>query len=423
MEVYKFGGASVKDAASIKNAASVLTRTGPHPRLLLVISAMGKTTNLLEQITDACMAQQEHLPALLKQFEDYHTGICKELFPLAHPVFQTLNNLFAECQWAIEEALTGNYDYTYDQIVGYGELLSSAIFTAYLQLLGMPATLLDARDYIITDDTYREGKVQWEESETRIKKLAAHFPEGICVTQGFIGATSENHTTTLGREGSDYTAAIFAYGLHAVRMTIWKDVPGVLNADPRYFNHPQVLPHLSYQDTIELAYYGATVIHPKTLKPLQNRGIPFFVKSFHEPLAPGTAIDEKADEQHSPCFILKKNQVLLSIIPRDFSFIVEDNLSEMYALLSRFRIKVNMMQHSAVSFTICVDESSHVLTSFVEAMNEKYKILYNTGLELVSVRYYNRESISRIEQHISVLLEQRSRHTYQAVIRGRVKNL
>jgi aspartate kinase len=422
MEVYKFGGASVKDAHSVKNAASILSHASETSNYLVVISAMGKTTNHLEQVVDAYLSSSSSLPSLLKDLEENHHSICKDLFPEKHPVFEKLNNLFAELQWNLEEQPEQDRDYVYDQVVSYGELFSTLIFCEYLNHQGLPAIWIDARDFIKTDETYREGKVDWEETQKQVTTYFTNKQDRIWITQGFIGSTSQNTTTTLGREGSDYSAAIFAYCLGAEKVTIWKDVPGVLNADPRYFSEAIVLPHLSYQDTIELAYYGASVIHPKTLKPLQNKGIPFFVKSFTHPDLPGTTIDDKADIMHQPCFILKKNQVLLSLFPRDFSFIVEDNLSEIYRLLSECRVKVNVMQNSALSLTICSDDSPSLFQQLIPTLSQKYKTLYNRDLELITIRYYNRESIESINPRGEILLEQRSRHTFQAVIRAHAKN-
>lgn len=421
MEVYKFGGASVKDARSVENAASILSNAPVAAKYLVVVSAMGKTTNLLENVVDAYFSSNSSLPVLLKEFEGNHFAICKDLFPENHPVFEKLNNLFAELQWNLEEQPEQDRDYVYDQVVCYGELVSTLIFCEYIQHKGIHAVWLDARDCIKTDETYREGKVDWEETQKRTIAFFAGKSDRIWITQGFIGSTSQNTTTTLGREGSDYSAAIFAYCLGADKVTIWKDVPGVLNADPRYFSEAVVLPHLSYQDTIELAYYGASVIHPKTLKPLQNKGIPFYVKSFANPDLPGTTIDDKADTMHQACFILKKKQVLLSLFPRDFSFIVEDNLSEIYGLLSECRVKVNVMQNSALSLTICSDESPALFEKLVPTLSKKYKTLYNTGLELITIRYYNRDSLESINSRGEILLEQRSRHTFQAVLRNTVE--
>jgi aspartate kinase len=331
MKIFKFGGASVKDANAVKNVASILTRF-PNEKIIVVISAMGKTTNALERLTDAFFYKKEDTAAVLSEVKDYHLSILNELFPdPSHSVYTEIHNSFVELEWALEDDPTHNYDCEYDQIVSMGELISTRIVAAYLNQSEVKCQWRDVRDFIKTDNTYREGKVDWAETEKCIQELLpASFrnENKIVVTQGFLGVTSENFTTTLGREGSDYTAAIMAYCTNAESVTIWKDVPGVLNADPKWFDQTVLIPQLTYQDAIELTYYGATVIHPKTIKPLQNKKIPLYVRSFVEPEKEGTKIHKTNSALPTPCFIFKVNQVLLSISPKDFSFIVEENLGD-----------------------------------------------------------------------------------------------
>lgn len=422
MHVFKFGGASVKDAAAVKNVAAILGRF-PGQNLLVVISAMGKTTNALERLTDAFFYKKENPGDVLHEIRDYHFGIVKELFPdPQHPVYDELHNTFVELEWAVEDEPTHGYDWEYDQIVSLGEIISTKIVHAYLASCGMPAQWVDVRDYIKTDDTYREGKVDWELTGKLIREgLLPELQQQngvIKITQGFLGVTSENFNTTLGREGSDYTAAILAWCTDAEDVTIWKDVPGVLNADPKWFDDTQLISQLSYHDAIELAYYGATVIHPKTIKPLQNKKIPLYVRSFVQPDAPGTAIREEQAPLPIPCFIFKVNQVLLSISPKDFSFIVEENLSDIFNTFSEAGIKINTMQNSAISFSVCIDSNERKLPELVKQLQQDYRVLYNEGLELVTIRYYNQETIERVTVGKQILLEVKSRYTTQMVMKN-----
>lgn len=416
IEVYKFGGASIKDAASIKNVASIIANK--NTPVLVVISALGKTTNALEKLTKAFFKGEETVEALLDEIKRSHFSLLLELFENEeHPVFDDVSNAFVEIHWILEDE-PFDYDYTYDQIVSIGELVSTKIVSHYLRNMGIENNWEDARNYIQTDNTYREGNVYWEKTEQLIKeRLAPMLEHRTVVTQGFIGNTSENFTTTLGREGSDYSAAIFAFCLKAERVTIWKDVPGVLNADPKWFDNTQLIHHLNYLDATELSYYGATVIHPKTIKPLQNANIPLYVRSFIQPENEGTRIDNKENTLEVPSFIFKINQVLISIIPKDFSFIIEENLSDIFDLLYRHRVKVNTMQNSAISFSISVDGDQDKLPKLIAELSANYKVKYNEGLELVTIRYYNQETLDRVTVNKKVLLEVRSRNTCQMVMR------
>jgi aspartate kinase len=420
MKVFKFGGASVKDAGAVKNVAAIVKRFSGQ-QLVVVVSAMAKTTNNLERLTDAFFFRREDLQAIFAEIRDFHFRIISELFPdPAHPVYAQVENDFVELQWAIEDEPTYSYNHEYDQIVCMGEVISTRIVAAYLQEAGITCEWLDARGIIQTDNSYREGKVDFELTHQRAAQelLPALHKSKVVVTQGFLGGTSENFTTTLGREGSDYTAAILAYSTDAESVTIWKDVPGVLNADPKWFNNTQLLGELTYQDAIELAYYGATVIHPKTIKPLQNKNIPLYVKSFVNPEAKGTVISNSNKHLPIPSFIFKVNQMLVTISPRDFSFIAEEGLSRIFALFHRHGVKSHVMQLSAISFSVCVDMDEKKVEPLISELQKEYKVLYNENVELVTIRYYDQSTIDRVCINKQVLLEQKSRYTVQLVVRN-----
>ncbi len=420
MQVFKFGGASVKDADGIKNVAEVLKQF-PKKKLCVVISAMGKTTNALERLTKAFFYKTENAEKILEEIKQAHYTICKNLFTNpSHSIYTDLENTFVELHWSIEDEPTHSYDFEYDQIVSIGEVVSTKIVSAYLNDIGITNKWMDARGLIQTDNTYREGKVDFELTEALVKtqiepQLISH---GIIVTQGFIGGTSENFTTTLGREGSDYTASILAYCLNATNVTIWKDVPGVLNADPKWFTKTKKIDELTYQDAIELTYYGATVIHPKTIKPLQNKQIPLYVKSFLNPMESGTVIKDGENRLNIPSYIFKVNQVLISIQPKDFSFIAEDNLSDIFELFSKHGVKINLMQLSAISFSVCCDDDAEKIKLLVTELQQTFKVLYNSDLELMTVRYYTPETIDLLTKNKLILLEQKSRFTVQMVMKN-----
>lgn len=425
MKVFKFGGASVKDAGAVKNVATILKQY-PDQNIVVVLSAMGKTTNALERLTNAYFfseeiktGETENATTVLEEIKKYHFDIIEQLFSdKNHSIYNEINNAFVELDWAIEEPPTHSYDHVYDQIVSIGEIVSTKIVNAYLNQAGIKSKWRDVRDFIQTDNTYREGNVDWELTQRLSQALANS--QGIIVTQGFIGGTSENFTTTLGREGSDYTAAIIAFTSNAESVTIWKDVPGVLNADPKWFAETKKIEHLSYHDAIELAYYGATVIHPKTIKPLQNKKIPLYVKSFLNPEEAGTIINEDQSSLPLPCFIFKVDQVLISISPKDFSFIVEENFSAIYKLFAEKQVKINMMQNSAISFSVCIDNDAHKLPDLIKTLQKEYRVLYNENLELITIRYYDQATIDRVTIDKKVLLEVKSRYTVQLVAQNNI---
>lgn len=420
MKVFKFGGASVKDAKAVKNVGEIM-RMFPSEKIAVVISAMGKTTNAMEKLTNAYYKKTEDAIAVLNEIKKYHFDIIDELFTnKSHLIYTEIHNTFAEIEWVLEDTPTHPFDHEYDQIVSMGEIISTKIVSAYLNEYGVKNVWVDARDFIKTDDTYREGKVNWKETERLAKQaISENFnSNNIIITQGFIGCTSENFTTTLGREGSDYTAAIIAYCTNAESVTIWKDVPGVLNADPKWFDDTRLIPQLNYLDAIELAYYGATVIHPKTIKPLQNKNINLFVRSFISPKEKGTVINNEYNKLPTPCFIFKIDQVLVSILPKDFSFIAENNLEGIFNIFHSCEVKINTMQNSAISFSVCMDKNSEKLDKLINKLQEHYKVLYNTGLELITIRHYNDETIRRVCINKEVLLEAKSRNTVQLVVKS-----
>jgi len=420
MQVFKFGGASVKDAAGVKNLTKIVQKY-PSTQLLIVISAMGKMTNKLEELTWAYVSGDEKAHQLFEEIKTFHFEIINSLFEdQNNPIYDDVANTFVEIEWLLEEEANDSAAYLYDQIVSIGELVSTKIVAAYLNLSGTFTIWADARSYIKTDNSYRDANVIWDKTTIEIQKhLPSYLNKGIVVTQGFIGATSENFTSTLGREGSDYSAAIFCSCLNAESMTIWKDVPGVLNADPKWFDETEKIPELSYHDAIELTYYGATVIHPKTIKPIQNKGIPLYVRSFINPDEVGTAITNTATPLPVASFIFKVNQVLISVFPKDFSFIIEENLSDIFNILHQNKVKVNTMLNSAISFSVSVDNDDAKIKQLIADLSDTFNVKYNKGLELVTIRYYNQQTIDRVTVNKDVLLEVKSRHTCQIVIKDK----
>lgn len=418
IKVFKFGGASIKDEAAIKNMANIL-KSFQGESLLIVVSAMGKTTNALEKVANAYFNKTDDAFALFETIKQSHYALMSKLFPANHDIFSQINDTFIEIEWVIEEEPQDEFDYLYDQIVSIGEMVSSKIVTAYLNDFGLSTTWLDARDAILTDNTYREGRVQWSETERRMqeKVLPKLSQNGFVLTQGFIGGTSENFTTTLGREGSDFTAAIFSYSLNAKSMSIWKDVPGVLTGDPRIFENLTKIDHLSYKEAIEMTYYGAKVIHPKTIKPLQNKNIPLHVKSFENPTAPGTLISEDSEGPYPPVVVVEKNQVLLQIATRDFSFVAEHHLGHLFNTLAKHRIKVNMMQNKAISFSVCVSNRPKRIQALMEELEEDFIVKKEDGLELLTVRHYNQEVITQLVKDKMILAEDRLKDTVQMIVK------
>ncbi|TJZ50588.1 aspartate kinase [Sphingobacterium olei] len=419
MQVFKFGGASVKDAESIKNVTAIISKYKDQ-ELLVVVSAIGKTTDKLVEVTKNYVDQTGDAFVQLHAVKNDHFNILKQLFDTEnHPIFDEIANCFVEVEWILEEEPQDSFDYLFDQIVSLGEILSSKVLAAYCQLSNISAKWVDARDYILTDNTYTEANVDWEKTEDKIRRdIPFILDEHVIITQGFIGSTSENFTTTLGREGSDYSAAIFASCLNVEDITIWKDVPGVLNADPKWFDQTELIPELSYTDAIELTYYGATVIHPKTIKPLQNKKITLNVRSFINPEKNGTKIRTTNQTLPVPSFIFKVNQVFINIQPRDFSFIVEDNLSHIFNLFHQNRIKINMMHNSAISFSVSIDDTGENVWKLLEDLEKRYKVSVASGLELITIRYYNQQTLDRVLVNKEIIRELKDSYTCQMLVRN-----
>ncbi|GAB4258345.1 MAG: aspartate kinase [Vicingaceae bacterium] len=418
MKVYKFGGASVKNAAAVKNVAHVI-QLDDSPKMV-VISAMGKTTNALEKLVNHYYNKEEKATENQLNFiKNFHYDILNELFEdKKHPVFNDVHNTFIEIEWELENPPQRNFDYLYDQIVSVGELLSTKIISHYLNHIGINNLWLDARDFIKTDNTYRNASIDWELTKQLINQTISNKKNTLFITQGFIGSSSENFNTTLGREGSDFSAAILAYCLDAESVTIWKDVPGVLNADPKWFDNTQMLKNISYYEAVELAYYGATIIHPKTIKPLQNKHIPLFVKSFVNPEKEGTLInDNTSQDSLIPSFIFKMNQILISISPKDFSFIIEKHLSHIFNLFDKYQVKINLMQNAAISFSVSVDNDEQKIPALINELTNTYHVKYNENVELVTIRHYNQSTIDRVTENKDILLEQKSRVTTRMVMK------
>ena len=414
-KVFKFGGASVKDAAAIENLHDILRRY-PDERLVVVISAMGKTTNFLERVLHAYHNAPDQVEGLLAELQRQHEDVAERLVPDPGSIVDRIQGLFAQLRARLLMEPSDNYDFDYDQIVSFGELLSTTIISTYLNLTGIPNTWLDARRLVRTDSTYREGRVDWDVTVQQVRDAMSDQEGRVFLTQGFIGGTAENLTTTLGREGSDYSASIMAYALDAESVTIWKDVPGLLNADPKRFPDAVKLDKIPYEEAVELSYYGASIIHPKTLKPLQNKQIPLYVKSFFQPDELGSVITSCSLEERIPSIIVKDHQTLLTVFPRDFSFIAVDNLSELFAIFSQYRIRVNMMQNSAVSFSVCTDAEPQRVQQCVEALQKKYKVKYNEDVELITIRHYDEQTINKVLAGRTAILRQTSRATIQFVI-------
>lgn len=418
MLVFKFGGASVKDAAGVINLTDIVRKYG-HEQLLIVVSAMGKTTNALEKLARAYFNQADDVHEIFDEVKQYHYQIIDQLFKPGHPVYNEVNNTFVEIDWMIEDDPQDDFDFIYDQIVSIGELVATRIVDAYLNLQHIKSTWLDVRGYIHTDNTYREGLVDMDKSCADIQQnIPAMLQKGVVITQGFLGGTSENFTTTLGREGSDYTAAIFAACLGAASVTTWKDVPGILNADPKLFTDTVKFDELTYNEAIEMTYYGATVIHPKTIKPLQNAGIHLLVKPFNNPDGTGTVIKEHAQMAYTrPVIIVKHNQVLLSVSARDYSFISEGHLSDIFSIFAKNHIRINTMQTSALSFSACFNVHEERFEPLLAHLKQNFKIKYNTGLELITIRHYQPGDLHQLIRDKTILLEQHSRNTLQMVVR------
>lgn len=417
MQILKFGGASVKDADGVRNLEKVLNVVGTK-KTLIVISAMGKTTNAMEKVIDHYFNSKHQLQSSIQDVKKYHNAILLDLFENeSHEVFKVVSNLFQELSDFFSRNKSPDYSFVYDQTIGFGELVSTTIVNYYLNHKGVQNSWLDVRELIKTDNYYRDAKVQWEATQSKIS--SAVNGNTLYITQGFLGSDTNNFTTTLGREGSDYTAAIFAYCLNAKSVTIWKDVPGVLNADPRYFENATLLHSLSYEEAIELSYYGASVIHPKTLQPLQRKEIPLFVKSFLNPKNNGTKVGKALElSPKVPCYILRNNQILISVSSLDFSYIVEENISHIFKLLHLHKMKVRSIQNSAISFSVCMENKYDHLEPLILQLKAKYDVKVDLDVKLYTIRHYNAEAIDEIEKNKTVLMKQITPETVQIITKS-----
>lgn len=414
MKIFKFGGASVKDAKGVKNVARVLKHEG-FEKVLIVLSAMGKMTNAFEKIINSYYYKKEDLQQNIEFIRNYHLNIINELFEeKKHPVFLEFEQLLGQLSGFLIENKSTDYNFIYDQLVGFGELLSTKIVSIYLNENGVKNKWIDVREYIETDTNYREAYVNWEQTKSNISELNT---QNLYITQGFLSAANNGKTTSLGREGSDYTAAIFAYCLNAKSVTIWKDVDGVLNADPRFFENARLLQQISYSEAIEMAFYGASVIHPKTLKPLENKNIPLYVRSFYNLDSQGTTVGKGHNLiPEIPCFVLKQHQILVSISALDFSFIVEYNLSDIFKIVHEYKLKVNLIQNSALSFSVCIEDKFNNFQQFLSEIKLKYKVNYFEDVSLYTIRHANNAAIQKIEQQGEVLLKQVTKGTIQVIM-------
>lgn len=416
MRVYKFGGASVKDADGVKNVVHVLKEMG-HQDTLVVISAMGKTTNAMEDVVKHYFSKTESYRSVLQEVEDFHLTIVNDLFEGHHAaVTQQVKALFEQCLTFLANNRSPHNSFVYDQVVSFGELLSTSIVCAYLNHIGIAAEWIDARSCIKTDNYYRSAQLDWNRTHEAIQNQM--HGNVLKVTQGFIGSDDNNFTTTLGREGSDYSAAIFAYCLDATEVTIWKDVPGVLNADPRVFDKTELLHHISYQEAIELAFYGASVIHPKTLQPLQRKEIPLNVKSFLNPKASGTQVGKGVTMiPQVPCYIVKKGLSLLRLSTRDFSFVMEDNISDIFKLLHDHKMTVDLIQNSAISFSVCVNDKYHNMENLLLALRARFEVEHTPDVHLFTIRHFEANSADALLKSYELVLEQRTETTLQLVMK------
>lgn len=419
MIVFKFGGASVKDAEAVRNVAEIL-KGHADQEVVVVVSAMGKTTNALEKVIEEIFAEEGNPETRIREIEQFHAEIIDDLFgKSAGEMYAVSDKIFSYLRQRITSQADNDYPQAYDQLVSVGELLSTKIVSTYLNHVNLANEWLDARKLVITDKNFMEAKVDWEQSDLAIsRQFSKTGNTKLWVTQGFIGGTTDQFITTLGREGSDYSAAIFANILDAEKLVIWKDVPGVLNADPKHFSNTELLPNISYREAVELSYYGASVIHPKTLKPLQNKGIPLEVRSFEDTKAKGTLINENGDsDKLLPSYILKSPQILISISPKDYSFMVEEHLSEVFAQFAKHKVKINIMQNSALSFSASVDGPISKVDPLIKALSGSFRVKFNDDLHLLTIRHYNEQTVNELVKGREILLEQKTRETIRFLIR------
>ena len=422
MKIFKFGGASVNSASAVKNMAHIVQQHLGDEPLAVVVSAMGKSTNMLERLVPG-VADENERQLLRQEIETYHRRTTEALMPTNGDTQTKISRLLAQLDTLATQLTPAptHYNYNYDQVVARGELLSTTIIADYLNHLGINTLWVDARHLLRTDNHHREGRIDWNATSQfchqQLEDALTRKKAQVILTQGFIASADDGSTSTLGREGSDYSASILAYCLNAESVTIWKDVPGFLNADPKFFKDTVKISKIPYNEAIELAYYGASVIHPKTVKPIQNKNIPLYIRSFLTPDSEGSAIgDYMSVDPETPLYIFKNNQILLSITPKDFSFIAEENLQTLFGYLNTLGIKVNMMQNSALSFSICIDHNPMLVGMLTQQLKASFHVRYNEHLQLITIRYYTQEVIDRIVAGRPILLEQRSRTTEQLIV-------
>jgi len=411
-KVFKFGGASLRTAEAIQNVANIV-RLHKDEKLLIVASAMGKTTNALEKLLELATAGKP-FEKEWQQLKDNHTSIARELFPAGHDVFKSIDDQFDKITIGLH--MKGDYDMVYDQVVSLGEVISTIILSSFLSM-EFPVEWIDARKYVRTDSTFREGKVQWSETEKNIAALKSVIEDKIIVTQGFIGSDGNSKTATLGRDGSDYSAAVFASGIGAESVTIWKDVPGVMNADPKRIAGAVAFEELPFKEAAEMTYYGASVIHPKTIKPLANRSIPLYVKNFDNPLLHGTKIHECIVMNLPPLIVFKENQCLISCKVTDYTFIDEERMSAIFQALAKLDVRINLMQNSAISFSFCVDYRESKIKNLINVLSSQFEVYYNTGLTLITIKNYDNKTFNEYKKKEGIVLEQTSRSTLQILIK------
>jgi len=418
MLIFKFGGISVETAEAVKNIANIISNE--KEKLVVVISAMGKMTNKFENLINSYLNKKADLQEKLEIIKQFHLEIIDKLFDNNSEIYTKFAGLLTELEIKLDETPSQDYDYEYDKLIVFGELFSTTIISEYLNLQEINNQFIDIRKSIITDGYFRDGRVIWDETEKNIKANFNFHNTQTYITQGFIASDKKQNSVSLGREGSDFSASILAFCLNAQSVTIWKDVPGILNADPRIFTNTVKIDKLTYKESVELAYYGAQVIHPKTIKPLENKNIPLYVKSFVNPQEEGTLIsnfENKKIKISSPIIIIKENQTLISISPRDFSFIEEGNISKIFKVLDKLKIKVNLMENSAVSFSIVIDNTRKSDTLLL-LLQSNFAIRYNTDLKLITIRHYNKEYLNELLKDKEILLEQKSRNTVRFAIKN-----
>lgn len=421
MKVFKFGGASVKDANAVKNMAEIL-RGFKSESLIVIVSAMGKTTNALEKLLEAHFYGNNPIEPHLNEIKRYHKEIIEQLFDSKNPVHKAVESLFLQLEHFMSHSARREYDFEYDQIVCFGELISTTIISHYLNHVDIDNQWIDARQWIRTDHSWRNAHIDWEVTQQSILKGTTSYFNGkdnpILITQGFIGSTPEGNSITLGREGSDFTASIFAWSLDAEAVTIWKDVPGLLNADPKFVDDATKFDQIPYEEAVELSYYGASIIHPKTIKPLENKKIPLYIKSFISPHTEGTIIGSfKEASPQMPSYIFKTDQVLITISAKDFSFVAEKHLREIFGIFSKHSLHINLMQNSALSFSVCSDYNRRRIENVIADLKSSFNVTINEGLRLVTIRHYDLSTIQKVTKDMEILVEQKSKLTAQWVIR------